>query len=274
MYKKFIFGKNLPMQKFYLRIISDTIFYSFLIFTLLFTFSSYFILPKGALVLSITISLISCIFVVKLLIVKDSKKKVKSAEKQEYLDTISTFLFMTKSDINDFFEKFINSFSLNTERKKNAIYIPDKKIFLFIRIDFEQVNKTDIIRYFNILSKNQTAIIVAEKFSTEIISFASRFDNKIKLVDGEELFYNLKKHSNLPKISYPSEPTIKDRPNPFDTLLNKKRAKNFLLFGLLFLFFGYFVPLKTYYVICGSIFIILSMICRMFGKEVDKETKV
>ena len=262
------------MKKFYLRIISDTIFYSFLIFTLLFSITSYFILPKGALVLSITLSLISIIFTVKLLIKQDSKKKVKSAEKQEYLDTISTFLFMTKSDKNDYFEKFINTFSLNTERKKNAIYIPDKKIYLFLKLEFEQVNKTDVVRYFNLLSKNQTAVIIAEKFSPEIVSFASRFDNKIKLIDGEELFYLLKKHNFLPKISYPSEPTIKEKINPFDTLLNKKRAKNFLLFGLLFLFFGYFVPLKTYYVICGSIFLILSALCRMFGKDINSSVKI
>ena len=210
----------------------------------------------------------------RLLIRQDCKKKVKSAEKQEYQDTINTFLFMTGTDKNEYFEKFINTFSLTTERKKNGVYIPEKTTYVFIRLDFEQVNKTDIVRYFNLLTKKQTAIIIAEKFSPEIVSFASRFDNKIKLIDGEELFYNLKKHDFLPKISYPSEPTIKVKPSPFDTLLNKKRAKNFLLFGLLFLFFGYFVPLKTYYVISGSIFLILSAVCKMFGREINNSNSV
>ena len=273
MYKKLYFVNNLCMKRFYLRIASDAIFYSFLIFTLFFTITSYFILPKASLVLSITLSLITSIFTVKLLIKQDHKKKVRSAEKQEYLDTINTFLFMSTTDKNTFFEKFINNFSLSVEKKKNALYIPDKKTYVFLRLDFEGVNKTDIVRYFNVLSKNQTAVIVSESFSTEIVSFASRFDNKIKLINGEELFWLLKKHNFLPKTSYPATPTIKSKPSPFDTLLNKKRAKNFLLFGLLFLFFGYFVPLKTYYVICGIIFLILSFVCKAFGKDAKKEIK-
>ena len=255
------------MKNYFFKTFTDCVFYAFLSFSIAFTFFCYAMPPKASFVLSLTISLLCAILSAKLLINKEKNKKVKITEKKQYENMLNTFLFMTQSEKNNFFQKFISSFGFKIEKKKNALYLTEKNQFIFIKINFEQVCKTDIVRAFNCLNKNQTATIISQEFSSEIKSFAHRFDGKISLVNCEEIFFALKKHNSLPTNSYPPIETIKNKPNILRNVFNKKRAKNFFLFGLFFLFFGYFVPLKTYYVICGTIFLIISAISKIYGYD-------
>ena len=251
----------------YFRIISDSIFYSFLTFSLIFTLSCYYFKPKIALVIGVVFGLLSILLYIKLRFLKERKKMVKLSEIKEYENCMNAFLFMDKTEKLNFFYKFICSYDITATKKRGAIYIPKTKQLVFIKLEFEEVNKTDIVRAFNIISKNQTAVIISNKFSSDIIAFASKFDDKIILVNGEEIFSQLKKHNYLPKKVVPISQLAKTKQPFYTNFLNKKRAKNFFAFGLLFLFFGYFVPLKTYYVVCGSVFLIISLCCKIFGKE-------
>ena len=153
------------------------------------------------------------------------------------------------------------------ERKKGGVFIKDKSVALFPLFGFNQTGKSQIVKVFNSISRGEVGYILSETFSDDAFSFAERFDGAIVLVKPDQIFSFLKKHDSLPPEKYQ---VLKKKRKKFAILKNlalKKKAKPFFWFGVLFLLYSFFVPLKLYYVIFGCIFLILSIILRAFGKE-------
>jgi hypothetical protein len=95
-----------------------------------------------------------------------------------------------------------------------------------------------------------------------------RFKEKIVLKDLYDAFELLSSAGVLPDTVI-SESFYKNKKPSFDIrrLFNKKKAKNYLFFGVTFTLFSFFAPIKLYYLIFGSVFLFFSLIVRLFGKE-------
>ena len=82
-----------------------------------------------------------------------------------------------------------------------------------------------------------------------------------------ELYLELEKLGFFPPEKYLLlDENTKPRFN-LSAFLRKKNAKNFLVFGIVFSVMSFFVPLKIYYLLWGSVFLVLSLVTRLYGRE-------
>ena len=253
-------------MKSYFATIIDTLFYFIGGFFLSFVFINYYFSRPASYVLSITLALVFTLFIVKLSLNK-RQKKFSSKEKEKKYNAAMTKLNLTdEKNVIALFEKAFRSEGFLIEKKRGGIFIPDKNTTVFFRFGFDGVSKTDIVKCFNSIGKAEKAEIYSETFSEEIKAFAARFGGKVILTDGRTAFSLLEKHALLPEETANAFNEEKKPSLSFSRLLEKKRAKNYLAFGLLFVFLSYISPIKGYYVAFGAAFLIFSLILRFFGK--------
>lgn len=254
-------------MKITLAMLIDTLFSAFISFIILFIVLNYFTAKSVALTISICLCLIIGLFSFKLMIKKRKKTRLKAAdEKAKEIMTAQLNLY-TQSEQNELFERAIKKRGYKVERKKGGLVIKEKNVAIFSRFGFDGVSKTDIVKAFNNANKEYTIYVLAQSFSAELKAFANRFGGRIKTVDQNQVYVFLSQNGLLPKqkfeFSKPKQPLL----SPFKNVLKKNRAKNHFIFGVIFLLTSYFVPIKIYYVIFGCLFLILSLICHLFGKK-------
>lgn len=248
-------------------IILDALFIAFGGFLLLIVFLSYYFRPPLSIFLSLILSFLFALLYLKLSLDKNQKQKLNKEEKKQKEFMLNQLKLYTRTEQNDFFEKLIITFNKQVERKKGGLFIKNTDCAVFPYFSFDAIRKSDIVKVFNSISKTQKAIILSESFSEEIKSFADRFDGRISTVDGNELFIKLKEKEFLPteKLTFPEKKAYSF--SLLKNLLKKKKAKNFLLFGFIFILMSYFAPFKTYYIVSGSLFLIYSLILRLYGQK-------
>lgn len=255
------------MKKFSLSVAADTLFLSFTAFFISLAIFNYFTPYPLNVVFSGTVALLSALLGVKFLLTRRGKKIFSAREKAEYADFITKINFMRESEIIALAEKAAKNGGVTAEKKKDRLFFPQHGLNAFFKFGFEELKKADIVRFFNAVPREEKTVIVTERYSEEVAAFAERFGGKITLSDGQKFYLEIKKAGCLPREEYevPLVPTKKRC--SAKNLINKKRAKNYLVFGLLFLGMSYFSPVKTYYVVCGSVMLLFSVVVRLFGRS-------
>ena len=253
-------------MKISLSFILDAAFYLVAGFILSFIAVNYYLPRPASYVLATTLAIVFTLICVKISLDK-KQKTFSSKEKEKIFVSVMTRLNLTaEKAVAELFDKAIKKEGYATEKKNGGVFIAEKNTTAFFKFCFDGIAKTDIVKCFNKISRNQKAEIYSETFSDEVKDFAARFGGKIILVDGRTAFSLLEKHELLPKEKFPLEEKSK-KGFDFSLLLNKKRAKSYLAFGLLFVVLSYFAPIKGYYLIFGAAFLILALILRLFGKS-------
>lgn len=253
-------------MKITLASVFDTLFYFVAGFFLFFVFVNFYIMRPASYVLSATLAVIFTLFCVKLSVSKKQKKFSSLAQEKLFNAVMTQLNLSDDKTVLSLFSKAFREEGLLLEKKCGDIFIPDKNTAVFFRFNFDGVSKTDIVKCFNSIHKSEKAEIYSETFSEEIKNFAARFGGKVILTDGRAAFSLLEKHNLLPKEDVEILDNEKKPALDFSRLLDKKRAKNYLVFGLLFVFLSYIAPIKGYYVAFGAAFLIFALILRFFGK--------
>ncbi len=258
-------------MKFSLPLIIDCIFSAFITFLLSLIIFNYFTEKGVAITFSVTLGLIAGLFSFKILRKKQASNELKKEERQELENMLTQFNFSSSTETLDFFIKLFSSKGYLVEKKKGIIYFKNENAAIFIKFGFLDVNKSDVVKFFNLLRKNDKGYIISESFSLDVSSFISRFDNRLFAIDGQQIYRYLKKNDALPetKYSFFSEPQKGFK--LLKNLLYKDKAKNYLVFGLTFLLMSYFFPFKVYYVISGILFLLAALISRLFGLSPEKK---
>ncbi|MBQ3116044.1 MAG: hypothetical protein IJC07_03340 [Clostridia bacterium] len=252
-------------MKSYLSVIIDTIFSLLVVFVLSLILLTYFLPSTPALILS---SLLGSIF--SLLILKRLLDKRKGAlnsirEKRERESLITELNFLPQKSVLSHFYTLFENQGYKIYLNGKHICFKDNPAVLKFCFGFAKVEKTDLVNFFNSLLDSQTGYLLSSEFSKEIIQFNKCFGGKIVLVSGDEVYKYLKEHGALLPKRFSS---IKKKPSSVAllNLFKKKKAKNFLFLGLIFLFMSYFVPIKLYYVVCGCLFLSYALFLRLFGR--------
>ena len=254
-------------MKFSLSVILDSLFTAFISFILLFILFNYRLTFLISITLSITFSLIILIFAYIYLRKKKNTYNLSKIDMQTMEIMANQLCLYDKKEQLEVFTNLLNKLNIKFEIKKDFIYIKEQEICIFPLFSFDQITKTDIVKIFNTISRNQLAYIFAKEFTNEIESFSARFDGRIILVKKESLYKILSEQDLLPKQKLPFKEQSKVKLSSLKNILNKKNSKKLLGFGLLFLFMSLFVFAKIYYVVVGSIFLIISLFSRLFGTE-------
>lgn len=259
-------GNTSVAMKISLPIILDTAFYLVAGFFLFFIPVNFFIPRPASFVLALSLAVVFTLFTVKLSLNKRNKK-FSSEKREKRFNTVMTTLNLSDEKYAlDLFEKAIRLEGYDVEKRRGGLYIAEKKTTAFFKFGFDGVTKTDIVKCFNKIQKSQKVEIYAENFSEEVKDFASRFGGKMILTDGRDAFELLEKHGLLPKEK-PSFNSADKKPTvDFSRLLDKKRAKNHLVFGIIFMVLSFIAPIRGYYVFFGAAFLIFALVLKLFGK--------
>ncbi len=254
------------MRFYSLSILLDSIFVLITSF-ILFLFIFYYFTPYPySIVLTFVLSGFATILASKFLSRKQNKIKLSEKDKKLYLDTLIRLNLMQEDRLIDLFKSALKLDYPPEIINENTFYDHQNNILYCVKFGFQKVTKTDIVRAFNKLSPNGKAIFYAESFEQDVINFSARFNKTFTLKDGKETFTLLKDSNLLPSEDYTEYYNEKKKPKIKAELFNKKSAKKFLLFGVAFLFFSFFAPIKTYYLVCGCVMMIFAIIIILFGK--------
>ena len=232
---------------------------------------NYFAEKSGAVTLSVTLGLIAGLFSFKILRKKQASKELKKEERQELENMLTQFNFSSDTETLDFFAKLFSSKGYLVEKKRSVIYFKNENAAVFIKFGFLDVNKSDVVKFFNLLRKNDKGYIISESFSLDVSSFISRFNNRLFAIDGQEIYRYLKKNDALPETKYSFFKEPQKGFKLLKNLLYKDKAKNYLVFGLVFLLMSYFFPFKVYYVVSGILFLLAALVARLFGLSPEKK---
>ena len=219
-----------------------------------------------SLICSTSLTVIFSVFAFRYLLSKQQKVSGKKIDRKLYEDAVLQLNLMPKPELIFFFENALLKNGYIVERKHGGLFLKENNVYLFFKFGFEIVNKADIVKVFNLKEKSAICYLLSESFSEDVKSFSLRFDN-LFTVDAKELFSYLKDKNCLPENKYQLNEQRFDRLKAIKSLLERKKAKTFALFGITFLFMSYFVALKYYYIVSGTIFLILSLTCLFFGKK-------
>ncbi len=249
-------------------IICDTVFASVITFILSVVFISFFLKPPYSLILSLLVSLLVALFLYKFFNKKHTGKLLKKADLENADNLINYLGLCKKTEVLKLFETVFTNLNYSFTKRNGGLYLTDKKQAHFFDFSFDGITKSTIVKAYNYISSQETAVIYCTECSKEIRAFANKFDNKIKIAEKGEIYTMLNDANCLPKIEKPlrSRPKIKEIVMEFFT---KKRAKSYFMFGSTFLFLSFFVMLKVYYIVVGSIFLALSLCC-LFLKPITK----
>lgn len=252
-------------MKLSLSLIVDVCFSAFIMFVLTFVLTGYFIERRFAIAFSVILSIPVAMIAYKKITEKKKTVATKKIEREK-IDAMNAELSLyTQTEINDLFFKAFNKGGFNPTRKNGAIYINAKKDVVLIRYGESGAKKTDVVKAFNLTSANSKAYLLSPSFSDELLSFIDRFSGSVVAVNDKKVFEFLDNLNCIPKSKFPAPVTPQTKERLKAAFFDRKKAKNFFLFGFLFLIMSIFVNLKLYYIILGSLFLIYALILKLFG---------
>lgn len=257
-------------MKITLSVISDTIFFTFLTFIVGFILLNYYIPTPYSIVIPLFICIPFAMLYYNKLKNKDCNKKLKGKEQKEKQTMIFNLNLLSLSQTLLLFEKALKNRNVFYEKKRNCLVIKEQKIALFFCFSFDPITKTEIVKIFNSPNRQDVSYIFSDNFSTEILSFINRFNGKIVAVDGIKTYNFLKSTNCLPKTDFSLSEEKKKAKFCFNAFFDAKKAKRFFTFGLIFLAMSFFVTLKIYYLICGTLMIIFAILCKLFAPSTNE----
>lgn len=258
------------MKIFNFSFFSDLLFCAFSSFLLTIVISSYFLGTPFNLIFSICLSLIFTLFAFKYFYSKRYKKRLLEIRKKEQDAVTSNLCFYTKPKLLSLFEKAFSLKGERVEKRTTHLFLPDKNQALFFVFSFDGVKKVDVVKAFNKLKENQTALIYAIDFLAETENFAKRFNGRIILQNGNTVYNLLKETNLLPKKSTPLSQE-KTKKASLGNFLERKNSTRYFLFGGLFLLLSFIVPFKIYYIVIGSLLMIFALVLKFFIKDKEME---
>lgn len=247
--------------------ILDSVFSAFISFIVCFIILNFYIDKPYSIIFSIIISI--PIFIIAFDKISKSKSlQLAKKQNQKNLENMCNSLcLLPKPQLISLFEKALSICGYAPTKTSQGLSLPKQKAFIYPVFSFDGITKTDIVKAFNCIKKGQVAYIFGKDVSSEISSFIDRFDNSVIFIDQQKIYSLLQKTDCLPKEKPPfktNKLTFKSFFNPF---LNRANAKKFVLFGLLFILMSYFAPIKLYYIIVGTSFLIFSLFLRLFTRK-------
>lgn len=218
-------------------------------------------------------STICAVLITTLIIILYTKLKRKKNEKQNITkqdkknaDFASLQLsFMTNTQVINYFKAILKT-NYQISVYENFIIMDENttNATLFIPMFFkESVSKTDISNIFALAKQfncNKT-IISANKFDNEAVVLSTKINNlQIFLWDHLNTYNNIIKNNKLPPKVVDTSVEKLTFKQIVMYALSRKRIKNYVLFGIILILSSFFVYHKIYYLISGSILLILCIV--------------
>lgn len=251
------------MKKYIFSGVSNLLFFNFVIFILTAVFTaSAFAYPVN-LVFSGFVTILS-VFISTIIFKRKILKRKNTSARQEKISEITYALNFSskKTGLGAIHGAYL-------KKDENAKLLSDKIVLsngdrIFNCFGFNGITKKDVVKNFN-LSSGGTCVIACDYATKEVKDFASLFRDKVKILEKQDLFKEINPFDINISTVIPIDFSKKPKPN-LKLILKRKSAKRFLALGVFFTLMSFFVPIKTYYLVSGAIFIIFSLVLFFFGK--------
>ena len=254
------------MSKFKFINVIDTIFISFSIFLLCFAWLEFYIRDIWlAVVISVFVAF--CIlFLLKYFKDKKLAKKFAIIEKNNKTESyMLNFQLYSQQKQLSIIKSFIKNKDVKTIGQHLEFLSNNKKTIVTLSLKNETFNKTillDLIKTYK--NKCDKLIIFASSIASDCLSFSKSILNfKVVLLDKQD-FYNFCVENNIEieeKIKLKVEKiSIKNIAKNF---FSASHFKGFFITGCLLIITSVIFPFTNYYLIFGTILIIISLICKL-----------
>lgn len=201
---------------------------------------------------------------------KDVTYSLKKEDAQKMEDVLNTLCLMTDSELTQFFSKLFLKMEIPFKTEENALFLTETGAEVRFCFTFSKVHEGMITDLYKRADKGRKLIVLGRVFSEEVLQLTPRFAGRIRLVDGANLYLTLKRFELFPEQKEQVEEK-KHRLNLPKAMFNRKRARQYFLYGLALEFFSLFVFYPVYYICFGAALIVFSVVCFFFGIRDEPE---
>lgn len=254
------------MKKFILPFISDMLFTALVAFFACFIVVDYFVPRPYSFVYAILFSCLCLLPAVGFSLNKKKNKTLSDSEAAKIEETFSALHLLCDDELSNYFLSVYKAAGESAEKTADGVRLTEKKQVVFFVFSFREATKTDVVRAFNKITANETAVILCEKTADDLLSFSARFNGRVRIKTKAEVYDLIHRANIYPPQKIPFLKNTPEKTRKFSFVPDKRKAKTFFKFGLIFCFMSFFVPYKIYYVVCGAISLVLSLSLKIFGK--------
>lgn len=253
------------MKKSFVSVIFDTAFFALAAFLLFLSVFINKIKPPLPYVISAVLSLLLSVLIFKFFSARKKKADAKRKQKENAELTMLQLALMKKSETTALFNTaFING-KKPFVKYGNIFCLPNENTAYYVCSGVEGAKKSDVLKLYNFLKPTEQGKIFCLAVPKDTEEFCAKFGGRISLISPEKTYAFLKDNGALPEIKFvPAKG--KKKSFDFKVILNKKKAKNYMVFGLLFILMSFFAYYKIYYIIAGCGFLILFAVTLVLGK--------
>lgn len=243
----------------------DKIFLSFTVFLIVYAWINFFV---GNLFATFILSLIISSSIIFVFYYFFNRKKTKKLSIINYLkDVEEKFLAFSllgvKERLKLIYEIASNSYKCEKHKDKIVCFDQTKKIVILTHFNSERLTQFELNKLIAGMFKyDEIKIICKEK--NPALNLKIFKNPNIEIISKKELYDEwFLKHSIFPETSFLN--TEKMKINLKKILRNfivRNKAKSYLFCGFILLFSSIILPYHLYYLIFGSLLIIMSILCR------------
>lgn len=258
------------MKKLHFSAIADALFSGFAVFLIGFTVYNMFAQRKAALICAVltAIPAIICTFVFT---TKRLNKKLCSAA--AIPDRENLFFYLGLRGDKQLFLKLFAALGIAAVNRREGVFLTDKGCYFYPFFGFDGLKKSDVAAASK-RAHGKPFIIAAPVFDSGMCAFIALFEGA-EILDGDGMFELFKKADMLPERKKIPKMLWKDRFSAAKKrVFVKKRAPKYFLFGLTFLLFSFLVPYKVYYIIFGTVLMLLSLSCLFMGAQTVNQNSI
>lgn len=251
------------MKRTQLPLYSDTLFTylaTFLFAVCLFTYLGF---PRWAVLTASAVCAFALALLVFLWLRGRLEAKYLLAKDEAQKNKLMLHLALDKAENNRrLFSKLLKAEGMPAERKSGALFADGACIFLLFSM--QPVSADEIAKLLKKETDGQKTVY-CNALSPEAEKLCREFS--VDFVCGRDLYLRLKDQALLPKeYICPSVPkrTARER---FSSFFRKSLAHPYFLAAASLLAFSFFTPYRLYYLIAGSLLLLLSLSLRLFGNR-------
>ena len=197
---------------------------------------------------------------------RSASKLLKSEDSKRAEEIMRHFAVTKECKTVDFFMDLFKALGHTCENKGKFIALTDIDTDVFFSFSFEPLGVSEILSvYRNYGGEHKTVIFTAQK-NPSVDKYMPSLIN-LEIVTCGEIYSYMKKAQLFPEIDKVKTSTQKKYKIFFKNILAREKSKKFAFFGFSMLFFSLIVPFPLYYLIMGSLLLIVAFSCRIFGSK-------
>jgi len=162
---------------------------------------------------------------------------------------------------NDYIVKLLLSAIKNDKIENGCNYILLENSAIIADFKFSALTISDMCSICNLAKKleRKSVFVITKGIDRKAFQIANIENVRVRTIKIKEVYRFLKKHDSLPDLK-----RVKQKPSIsliVQTVLSRQNFKNYAFSGAVLTLVSFITPLKVYYLILGSISVLLALLC-------------